>query len=139
MKDELLSLKNQNENLKQFYTTGLNWFNSIMATACTDNKGSDHVMEYCCSSCEEEAIAQEAAYYCMLCSKFFSCQCVEFHGKLFKKHETYGQDESDQWPVSKVTQDVLEKCRAHIDEHLKFYCEDHRFMCCNSCVVLNHR
>ncbi|KAH3718039.1 uncharacterized protein LOC127855904 [Dreissena polymorpha] len=110
-----------------------------MATACTANKGSDHVMEYCCSSCEEDAISQEAAYYCKLCSKFYCCQCVQFHGKLFKKHETYGRDEPDQWPVSKVTQDVLEKCREHQDEHLKFYCEDHRFMCCNSCVVFNHR
>ncbi|KAH3717480.1 hypothetical protein DPMN_060270 [Dreissena polymorpha] len=110
-----------------------------MATACTDNKGSDHVIEYCCSSCEEDAISQEAAYYCKLCSKFYCCQCVKFHGKLFKKHETYGQDESDQWPVSKVTQDVLEKCREHKDEHFKFYCEDHRLLCCNSCVVFNHR
>ncbi|KAH3717456.1 hypothetical protein DPMN_060244 [Dreissena polymorpha] len=110
-----------------------------MATACTDNKGSDHVMEYCCSSCEEDAISQEAAYHCKMCSKFFCCQCVKFREKLFKKHETYGRDAPDQWPVSKVTQDVLEKCRDHIDGHLKFYCEDHRLLCCNSCIVFNHR
>ncbi|KAH3717405.1 hypothetical protein DPMN_060191 [Dreissena polymorpha] len=110
-----------------------------METACTDNKASDHVVEYCCSSCEEEEISQEAAYYCELCSKFFCCQCVKFHGKLFKKHETYGRDQPDEWPISKVTQDVLEKCREHKDEHLKFYCEDHRLLCCNSCVVFNHR
>ncbi|KAH3718009.1 hypothetical protein DPMN_060806 [Dreissena polymorpha] len=110
-----------------------------MATACTDTKGSDHVIEYCCSSCEDEAFSQVAADNCKLCSTFYCFQCVQFHGKLFKKHETYGRDELNQWPVTKVTQDVLKNCRDHKHEHLKFYCEDHRLMCCNSCVVFDHR
>ncbi|KAH3717353.1 uncharacterized protein LOC127855612 [Dreissena polymorpha] len=110
-----------------------------MAFTCIDMTGSDHVVEYMCSSCEEEGISQEAASFCKLCSKFYCCQCVLIHGKLFKKHETFGREELNKWPVSKVTHDVLENCREHRNENLKFYCENHCVMCCNSCVVFNHR
>ncbi|KAH3696306.1 uncharacterized protein LOC127861527 isoform X3 [Dreissena polymorpha] len=102
-------------------------------------KGSDIIEDYCCSTCEEDYVSTEADFYCEICLKFYCCKCIHLHSQLFKRHSASGREEMCKWPVGKGMLDFIEKCEDHQDEKLKVFCEDHRQLCCSTCVMLHHR
>ncbi|XP_052248284.1 uncharacterized protein LOC127856230 [Dreissena polymorpha] len=105
----------------------------------TVDKGSDSIIDFCCSPCLEHKIHQWAEFYCDNCQKFYCAECVTLHGQLFGKHVTYGRGDTSRWPVSKEVEDFLLKCDLHEDKHLEMYCNDHSQLCCTNCAFLNHR
>ncbi|KAH3777676.1 uncharacterized protein LOC127845310 [Dreissena polymorpha] len=110
-----------------------------MASKYSLHKGSDSVVDFCCSPCSEEVKDTEATFYCEKCVKFFCDQCCKPHTQLYKTHTTFGRRDMKQWPVSKTTEDFIEKCEEHVGEKVKLYCDDHNQLCCSTCVLLNHR
>ncbi|KAH3716600.1 hypothetical protein DPMN_059324 [Dreissena polymorpha] len=105
----------------------------------TVDKGSDSIIDFCCSPCLEHKIDQWAEFYCDNCQYFYCAKCVTPHGQLFGKHVTYGRGDTSKWPASKEVQDFLLKCDLHEDKHLEMYCNDHSQLCCTNCAFLNHR
>ncbi|KAH3779388.1 hypothetical protein DPMN_157190 [Dreissena polymorpha] len=107
----------------------------------TLTKGSDSVIDFCCSPCQEHNIDQLAEFYCNNCLKFYCAKskCINLHGELFGKHVTYGRKDPSKWPVAKEVEDFLQKCDLHEDKRLELYCDDHSQLCCPNCVLLNHR
>ncbi|XP_052231558.1 uncharacterized protein LOC127844990 isoform X2 [Dreissena polymorpha] len=104
-------------------------------------KGSDSVLDYCCSPCEEidENTLHEADVYCKNCVKFFCGDCSKPHAQLYKSHDTYGQENLSNWPVPKAKADLLQKCQVHRNKKLKHFCSGHNELCCSACVLQNHR
>ncbi|XP_052256838.1 uncharacterized protein LOC127862015 [Dreissena polymorpha] len=105
----------------------------------TVDKGSDSIIDFCCSPCLEHKTDQWAELYCDTCQEFYCAECVTLHGQLFLKHVTYGRGDTSKWPASKIVQDFLLKCDLHEDKHLEMYCNDHSQLCCTICAFLNHR
>ncbi|KAH3719300.1 uncharacterized protein LOC127854993 [Dreissena polymorpha] len=105
----------------------------------TVDKGSDSVIDFCCSPCLEHKTVQWAEFYCDNCLKFYCAKCINLHGQLFGKHVTYGRGETSKWPVSKEVEDVIRKCDLHEDKLLEMFCDKHSQLCCTNCVRRNHR
>ncbi|XP_052213771.1 uncharacterized protein LOC127832373 isoform X2 [Dreissena polymorpha] len=102
-------------------------------------KESDSVLDYCCTSCEEDSSCIVAEFFCEKCEKFYCEKCIAPHKQLFRTHVTYGRANVEKWPVSKAITDILEKCENHVNKGLKLFSEDHHQLCCSTCVLLNHR
>ncbi|XP_052245616.1 E3 ubiquitin-protein ligase TRIM33-like [Dreissena polymorpha] len=102
-------------------------------------KGSDSVIDFCCSPCLEHKTDQWAEFYCENCLKFYCANCINLHGQLFGKHVTYGRRETKKWPVPKEVEDFLQKCDLHEEKRSELFCYDHSQLCCTDCSFLNHR
>ncbi|KAH3698100.1 uncharacterized protein LOC127862183 isoform X1 [Dreissena polymorpha] len=107
------------------------------AAVSFSDQGSDSVVEFCCSECDDET--KEARFYCENCLKFYCEECIEPHNKLYKKHNSFARGEVNKWPLAKKYMDFLERCEVHKGKQIEFICEDHDKLCCNACVLLNHR
>ncbi|XP_052247084.1 uncharacterized protein LOC127855482 [Dreissena polymorpha] len=105
----------------------------------TVDKGSDSIIDFCCSPCLEHKTRQWAEFYCDNCLKLYCAKCVTLHSQLFGTHMTYGRSDTSKWPVSKEVEDFLQKCDLHEDKHLEMFCDDHSQLCCINCAFLNHR
>ncbi|KAH3718635.1 hypothetical protein DPMN_061441 [Dreissena polymorpha] len=112
-----------------------------MATFSQSNvaKGSNAVIDFCCSPCLEHNIYQLAEVYCDNCLKLYCAKCITLHGQLFGKHIAYGRGDTSKWPVAKEVEDFLLKCDLHEDKRLEMFCDDHNQHCCDNCAFLNHR
>ncbi|XP_052257151.1 uncharacterized protein LOC127862183 isoform X2 [Dreissena polymorpha] len=106
------------------------------AAVSFSDQGSDSVVEFCCSECDDET--KEARFYCENCLKFYCEECIEPHNKLYKKHNSFARGEVNKWPLAKKYMDFLERCEVHKGKQIEFICEDHDKLCCNACVLLNH-
>ncbi|KAH3880909.1 hypothetical protein DPMN_004831 [Dreissena polymorpha] len=73
----------------------------------TVDKGSDSIIDFCCSPCIEHTIDQSAEFYCDNCLKFYCAECMTLHSQLFEKHVAYGRGDTSKWPVSKEVEDFL--------------------------------
>ncbi|KAH3777641.1 hypothetical protein DPMN_179089 [Dreissena polymorpha] len=104
-------------------------------------KGSDSVLDYCCSPCEEidKNSLHEADVYCKNCVKFFCGDCSKPHAQLYKSHNTFEREDISNWPVPKAKADLLQKCHVHKNKKLKHFCSGHNELCCSACVLQNHR
>ncbi|XP_052212091.1 uncharacterized protein LOC127831140 [Dreissena polymorpha] len=102
-------------------------------------KGSDILIDYCCSVCEDNDTLKEAQTYCEVCSKWFCDQCMSLHGQMYKKHTTLGKSDQGKWPVAKGVAELLTQCEIHKGENIKMFCADHSQLCCTTCVLLDHR
>ncbi|KAH3704236.1 hypothetical protein DPMN_079292 [Dreissena polymorpha] len=105
----------------------------------TIEKGSDMVLDFLCSTCEEKKLEESADYYCESCVKFFCSKCIDLHSQLFTQHSPHGRGDMKKWPVAKKMEDFLLKCEVHKEENNEMFCEDHSQLCCNKCAFLNHR
>ncbi|XP_052235162.1 tripartite motif-containing protein 66-like isoform X2 [Dreissena polymorpha] len=121
----------------------LNIYNKVFKTATfsesTVSKGSDSVIDFCCSPCQEHNIDQWAEFYCENCLKFYCGKCINLHGHLFGKHEMYGRGDTSKWPVPTEVKDFIQKCDLHEEQSIEMFCDDHSQLCCRKCVFLNHR
>ncbi|KAH3698268.1 hypothetical protein DPMN_085787 [Dreissena polymorpha] len=100
------------------------------------DQGSDSVVEFCCAECDE---TKEARFDCENCLKFYCEECIEPHNKLYKKHNSFARGGVNKWPLAKKYMDFLERCEVHKGKQIEFICEGHDKLCCNTCVLLNHR
>ncbi|KAH3749292.1 uncharacterized protein LOC127846946 [Dreissena polymorpha] len=110
-----------------------------MATSVSVNDSSDFVKDYSCVACESKNIEISADYFCKTCLKCFCQTCLYYHDQMFVKHLTYGRGESNKWPLTKTTKDLLLKCDVHKSKTLQMFCEDHRHLCCSDCLLLHHK
>ncbi|XP_052234923.1 tripartite motif-containing protein 66-like isoform X1 [Dreissena polymorpha] len=111
-----------------------------MATSVDSvNDSSDYVKDYSCVACESKNIELCADFFCETCLKCFCQTCLYHHDQMFVNHVTYGRGESNKWPLTKTTEDLLLKCDVHNSETLKMFCQDHSQLCCSDCLLVNHR
>ncbi|XP_052246087.1 uncharacterized protein LOC127854942 [Dreissena polymorpha] len=101
-------------------------------------EGSDIILEYCCSTCEEGGKKIEAECYCAKCDKLYCDKCIPLHKQLFTAHEVHGKGELSVWPLGQKARSILEKCKRHKDEKVNFFCANHNQLCCSTCLV-SHR
>ncbi|XP_052234919.1 uncharacterized protein LOC127847208 [Dreissena polymorpha] len=111
-----------------------------MATSVDSvNDSSDFVKDYSCVACESKNIEISADVFCETCLKCFCQTCLYHHDQMFVNHVTYGRGESNKWPLTKTTEDLLLKCDVHNSKTLKMFCQDHSLLCCSDCLLVNHR
>ncbi|XP_052267474.1 uncharacterized protein LOC127869173 isoform X2 [Dreissena polymorpha] len=93
-------------------------------------KGSDLLIDYFCSVCEDNDNLIEAQSYCESCSKWYCDQCVSLHDQMYKKHTTLGMSAKAKWPVANVVAELLSQCEEHKGKTIKMFCAEHGQLCC---------
>ena len=101
--------------------------------------GSDLIHDFSCDSCEENENNKLADFYCEKCLKFYCNTCLQHHNQLYKKHDIFGRNYLNKWPVAKASEDLHEYCLEHKDKKLEVFCEDHGDLLCAVCHIYRHK
>jgi BMFP domain-containing protein YqiC len=91
-----------------------------------------------CRPCQRDDETVHAEGYCETCNEFICSSCITAHRKLAstKSHMIKSRDEM---PTYQAESDpCTELCDVHVNEIVKFYCQQHDSVGCGDCMVLNH-
>ncbi|XP_060576981.1 uncharacterized protein LOC132734294 [Ruditapes philippinarum] len=101
-------------------------------------RGSPDIIRSC-QPCKGDGDTVQAEGYCENCNEFICSSCIKAHRKLAgtKNHVIKSKDEM---PTVLSTQSApcTELCDVHMNEIVKFYCQDHDSVGCGDCMVLEH-
>lgn len=101
---------------------------------------SDEIHDILCEHCEQHGGVAEAAGYCIDCKEYMCKTCLLYHKRYMPTHSL--QDACNMPRDCYVT----EKCLAHSNHQIKFYCQSCRRLVCrecredehNDCVYVSH-
>ncbi|XP_060606824.1 uncharacterized protein LOC132759118 [Ruditapes philippinarum] len=91
-----------------------------------------------CQPCQRDGDTVQADGYCENCNEFICSSCIKAHRKLAttKNHVIKLKDEM---PTYQTKSDpCTELCDVHVNEIVKFYCQEHDSVGCGDCMVLQH-
>ena len=102
---------------------------------------SDEKVEFECSPCKDDGIVQEATYFCPECLEYFCSSCESsLHGRLkaTKSHKLISANDSTKSGPQKITLPIM-KCGCNRDRSVEFVCDDHKYLVCSECKIIDHR
>ncbi|XP_053407523.1 uncharacterized protein LOC123547288 [Mercenaria mercenaria] len=105
-------------------------------------KGSADDFDHSCGQCIVDGHEVEAHGFCADCHEYLCVTCFRAHcrNKASRHHKLLGNDALSNVRIAQVSSEICtEKCSVHINEIVKFFCSKHEALCCNDCVILNHR
>ncbi|XP_060607806.1 uncharacterized protein LOC132759945 [Ruditapes philippinarum] len=91
-----------------------------------------------CQPCQRDGDTAQADGYCENCNEFICSSCIKAHRKLAvtTNHVIKSKDEM---PTYQTQSDpCTELCDVHVNEIVKFYCQEHDSVGCGDCMVLQH-
>ncbi|XP_053390892.1 uncharacterized protein LOC128553741 [Mercenaria mercenaria] len=106
------------------------------------SKGSAQDFDHGCEPCLAIGQQIEAHGFCVDCQEYLCKNCFAYHQrtKASKHHQLVNKNNMDKHAVIKMeSNECTEKCQVHKKEVIKFFCPKHEALCCNDCIVLNHR
>ncbi|XP_060580570.1 uncharacterized protein LOC132737322 [Ruditapes philippinarum] len=91
-----------------------------------------------CQPCQRDGDTVQAEGYCDNCNEFICSSCIKAHRKLAttKYHVIKSEDEMPRYQTQ--TDPCTELCDVHVNEIVKFYCQEHDSVGCGDCMVLQH-
>ncbi|XP_045174914.2 uncharacterized protein LOC123536139 isoform X1 [Mercenaria mercenaria] len=117
------------ENDSNTNVTNLTEYSELEGTRI---KGSDEVFQMFCETCNRDGKHAVAYAFCKSCLAFFCSTCLKFHGLFLLGHEYL---EGENMPQDSCT----EKCKAHNNEIIKFYCATCSKFACPVCKIEDHK
>lgn len=92
-----------------------------------------------CDPCFRRKDKVIASKWCKECAEALCEQCVAFHKSLkySQNHTLMEFEELRQQPIKNTL--PRPPCPHHENTTLGFFCEDHKKVCCSSCVTVDHR
>ncbi|XP_045215487.2 uncharacterized protein LOC123565763 [Mercenaria mercenaria] len=110
------------------------------------NKESSEDFEVFCQPCDQGDIRFPAYGYCTDCEEHLCESCFNTHKrpKPLRHHRLLDKDSMPKSLKRTVTkshataQSLTKPCLTHIQETIKFYCDDHEALLCSVCVTLEH-
>ncbi|XP_052260662.1 uncharacterized protein LOC127864813 isoform X2 [Dreissena polymorpha] len=92
----------------------------------------------CCEPCTRKHTSSNATIFCKTCNEHLCEPCRNIH-IIYKSgtHDTVAIEDLDSIPVV-VTMKGMDKCRDH-NKTIKFFCEDHSKLCCNTCAFIHRK
>ncbi|KAL3892077.1 hypothetical protein ACJMK2_004314 [Sinanodonta woodiana] len=96
---------------------------------------------YQCKPCTNQGKKSLATYFCKDCARSMCISCKQCHDEFPSLSRHNVVNVSDNADYCFVTADIstLQACQKHYSKRIKYFCEDHNTLCCNSCVILEHR
>ncbi|XP_060588313.1 E3 ubiquitin-protein ligase TRIM71-like [Ruditapes philippinarum] len=91
-----------------------------------------------CRPCQRDNETVHAEGYCETCNEHICSSCITAHRKLAstKSHIIKSKEEM---PTNQAESDpCTELCDVHVNEIVKFYCQEHDSVGCGDCMVLQH-
>ena len=79
----------------------------------------------------EDHLNIQANYYCAECKTYMCKKCENFHSKLFKKHNIYNLDKTQN--ISDIFTGFCKE-ENHTDK-LEYFCKSHNKLCCAACIA----
>ena len=79
----------------------------------------------------EDHLNIQANYYCAECKTYMCKKCENFHSKLFKKHNIYNLDKTQN--ISDIFTGFCKE-ENHTDK-LEYFCKTHNKLCCAACIA----
>ncbi|KAK3580244.1 hypothetical protein CHS0354_012771 [Potamilus streckersoni] len=94
-----------------------------------------------CDQCVEQEKESLAICLCKDCFQYMCKTCRRYHEGFpsLRRHVVVNLSEDDQSCSVIPDLSAMEICPRHSGESIKFYCGDHKIMCCNTCGFLEHR
>ncbi|KAK3580248.1 hypothetical protein CHS0354_012776 [Potamilus streckersoni] len=94
-----------------------------------------------CGQCVEQEKESLAICLCKDCFQYMCKTCRRYHDGFpsLRRHVVVNLSEDDQSYSVIPDLSAMEICPRHSGESIKFYCGDHKIMCCNTCGFLEHR
>ncbi|XP_060555784.1 uncharacterized protein LOC132716508 [Ruditapes philippinarum] len=91
-----------------------------------------------CQPCQRDGDTVQADGYCDNCNEFICTSCTKAHRKLAttKHHVIKPKDEISTYESQ--SDPCTELCDVHVNEIVKFYCQEHDSVGCGDCMVLQH-
>lgn len=85
-----------------------------------------------CEPCMKGNISKTAKFFCEDCNEYLCVSCKNPH-MVYKpgKHNIFGFRDN-------VEMNGMDRCLEH-NKKIKFYCQDHSKLCCNTCAILHRK
>ncbi|KAL3892081.1 hypothetical protein ACJMK2_004318 [Sinanodonta woodiana] len=101
-----------------------------------DFSGGNKAVNYC-GQCQKLGKESLATCICKECDQAMCLTCKQYHNGFpsLSHHGIINISDGDE----SCTVSTSELCSIHSTERIKFVCGDHNTMCCNTCVILEHR
>ena len=125
----------------------LNWIRTLEMAEQTEVEVKVENMGVC-MPCKKLNNTTRAVKYCLDCRESLCTQCFEDTQRFraFQNHtvvEINGDDKDkfrkkNEWDMNQTLATYL-ACKHHPNKNVNFVCENHDELCCQACVILNHR
>lgn len=98
-------------------------------------------VHYQCCFCEGKKVKRNAEYYCESCNVYYCQKCVTIHDVVpsMSKHVILDKShfESDSG-VRRLPSIPTERCADHPTKVVDMFCESHKEVGCETCMVTKH-
>ncbi|KAH3807037.1 uncharacterized protein LOC127836472 [Dreissena polymorpha] len=99
---------------------------------------SGRVAEKKCDVCVRNMLSNKAKLFCSACTESICDDCIVIHLRdTSKKHVIVDVQSVDEENYG-VNMNGLDLCKEHL-KVLKFYCENHKQLCCSKCVMVHRK
>ncbi|KAK3586787.1 hypothetical protein CHS0354_016962 [Potamilus streckersoni] len=94
-----------------------------------------------CGQCQNQGKESLAICLCKECGQAMCMTCKQYHNGFpsLSQHDIINLIDGDESCSVIPNQATIEVCSSHSSERIKFFCGDHNRLCCNTCVILEHR
>ncbi|KAL3891958.1 hypothetical protein ACJMK2_004200 [Sinanodonta woodiana] len=113
--------------------------NSIVSSLIEVSGGKKEV--YYCDQCKKQGKELLATYFCKDCERSLCIPCKQCHDGFpsLGQHNVIKVSDGAESCIATPDMSTIEACHRHNKKRIKFFCGDHETLCCNTCVILEHR
>ena len=119
-------------------------FQSIMASIDAGQfslSSDEKPIDFECHPCKDDGLVREAKFYCPECSEYFCSSCEAFHGRLktTKSNAVVSAKDATKTIPRETEKLTIMACACNRDTLLDFICDEHEYLICSECKIINHR